>query len=57
MSAIPVTTKRTNQQYAGFQLPAHDVDVVALVIQRSCLRSHHLQIGVHATLVTIHEEL
>ena len=54
---VPSAAERLDQKNAGIHLAAHDVDIVALVVQRGRLRGHDLQVRVEAADVSVVEDL
>src|SRR5258707_4311874 len=54
---VPAAAQRLDEKNAGIHLSAHDVDIIALIVQRGGLSRHDLQIRVEAADVPVVEYL
>src|SRR5271155_1646350 len=55
LGRIPSTTDGFDEQDAGVELPAADIDVILFVAKSTRLRRHNLKIGIYAPGVAVHK--
>ena len=53
---VPVSTESLDEQNAGVELPAPDIDVILFVAESSRLRRHNLNIGIYAPSVAVQKD-